>query len=682
MSLSTTRSRRSNAGNRWAEALAAVQLESGDAPDLDAEAPGEEFVGKEEEDVFESDFESTDEEEYAKQGVDDGEKQVEMEEKAERRAARSKASKIGSAPAQKILERAIKGQPAPKKKRTLIKSATERKPSLLWDATRQSERSSTVKHKFQVQERLKDAEKRKAHAPKRPRPVAPTKTQDELIAAALELEEKNTKALREFLQKEEEKRAAARRVVRLKIEGPVVRWVSRGEVPLVEEIEPERVSNETLVVSSQAEVQAPTAQIPAFQAPVHPAPVSQAPIAQVPIVREVPPSAGVTPSPIVPAPSSTPVPTPTPAPARASTPSRTQRMQVYVELPTPSKSMRRSLSSSSTQGSPLVSRGQEGSPPPLIPRGLGVPSSQPLVRSPLSSTVSLPKSPLSTFEPLVPEAGYFQSMEKSQKLESSQPPESTPFHSLEPTSSQYQEPRAHTSDPPRIPHPPEAIRQSSIGSSSSSKSKGKMVMYVEIPVRKRDRSGTPGLGSVGAVAQSSGGLFLEPSPAPSLSTFVMPEAVAPPVSTPAFSSPAGPRSAAAPRPTPASPSHKQARNYVIVEYGGGARASFGWNMQAIFGNHADWEDVLIHGIKPPHPVKPICAITGLSAPYRDSRTGIPYANAYAYKTLTRLLAHEFIWSKERGCYVGDAGKIQREVCQLGGEMQPLDGSDVLDDLTH
>jgi hypothetical protein len=92
---------------RWAEALAAAQLENGDAPDPDAEISGEEFVGKDgrscsllleiwvgftdpkhaEEDVFESDFESTDEEEYAKQGVEDGEKEALMEERAERRVS-------------------------------------------------------------------------------------------------------------------------------------------------------------------------------------------------------------------------------------------------------------------------------------------------------------------------------------------------------------------------------------------------------------------------------------------------------------------------------------------------------------------------------------------------------------------------------------------------------------------
>ncbi|KAL5640682.1 hypothetical protein ACGC1H_001236 [Rhizoctonia solani] len=521
---------------------------------------------------------------------------------------------MSSAPAQKILERAMRGQPTPKKKRTLTKNIVEKKPSSIWDTTRQSERALTVKHKFQVQERLKDAENRKAHAPKRPRPVAPTKTQDELIAAALELEEKNTKALREFLQKEEEKRAAARRVVRLKIEGPVVRWVSRGEVPLVEEVKQERGMNETLVIPSQVQAQAPAVQAPAPQAPVSQAPAAPAPA-----------SMGAAPAPIVPEPPSTSFPThtPTPAPAQANTPSRTQRMQVYVEIPTPSKSMQRSLSSQPKQG--LSS--------PVISRGLSVPSSQPLVRSPFSSTVTLPRSPLSTFEPLVPECG------------SSQSPRPVSVHPSVPAS-QHQGPRPYIPDPLRTSHRPTAIRQSSVSSSGSGKSKGKMMMHVEIPIRKRDTSGTP-VPSSTEVRPS--GLLLESASGP----VVIPDSTAPAPSTPAFSSPSGPMLSA---PAPASPSQKQTRNYVIVEYGGGARASFGWNMQAVFGSHADWEDVLINGVKIPHPVKPVCAITGLPAPYRDSRTGIPYANAYAYRTLTRLLAHEFVWSKERGCYIGDEGK--------------------------
>ncbi|KAF8679511.1 Kinesin protein [Rhizoctonia solani] len=656
MSLSATRSR------RWAEALAAVQLENGDAPDPDAEAPGEEFVGKEEEDVFESDFESTDEEEYAKQGVDDGEKQVQMEEKAERRAARAKASKIGAAPTQKILERAMRGEPAPKKRRISTKNNVEKRASIYWDATRQSERSSTVKHKFLVQERLKDAENRKAHAPRRPRPIAAPKTQDELIAAALELEEKNTKALNEFLQKEEEKRAAARKVVRLKIEGPVIRWISRGEVPRIEEVKVEQGTNETSIVSSQAPVQPPIIQAPSTQDPVTHA-------VSVPVEKNSTPVLLEDSTPLVSTSTSAPVFTPvsTPAPVsttshasnRASTPLRTQRMQVYVEIPTPSKSMRRSLSSSSVQGSSLALRGREASPSPVISRGLSAPLSQPPVRSPLSSTASLPRSPLSTCEPLVPEIGS----SKPPGSVLSQPSRITSTQSSETASSQLPESILPQADPLHNLHRPTVVRQSSVGSSSSSKSKGKMIMFVEIPVRKKERSGTPVPDSTARTEQSSGGMVQQRSSLsdPPSSTPIPPPYLGPgpsgsstaALTLPARTIPFAPITHSGPT---ACPVQKQMRNYVVVEYGGGARASFGWNMQAMFGNHADWEDVLLHGVKPLHPVKPTCAITGLPAPYRDSRTGIPYANAYAYKTLTRLLAHEFIWSKERGCYVGDEGK--------------------------
>ncbi|CAE6457398.1 unnamed protein product [Rhizoctonia solani] len=640
MSLSATRSRRSNAGNRWAEALAAVQIESGDAPDPDAEAPGEEFVGKEEEDVFESDFESTDEEEYAKQGVEDGEKQVQIEEKAERRAARTKASKTGAAPTQKILERAMRGQPAPKKKRTsTTKINVEKKASTFWDTTRQSERSSTVKHKFLVQERLKDAEKRKAHAPRRPRPIVAPKTQDELIAAALELEEKNTKALNEFLEKEEEKRAAARKVVRLKIEGPVIRWISRGEVPAIEEVKPERRAG-TPIIPSHPPIQPLVTQASIAQAPVsHVAPVHME-VDPTPIrpERSIPldptPSFVPTPNPtLTPNPTPTPNPSPNPspnlAPARASTPVRTPRMQVYVEIPTPSKSMRRSLSSS-VQGSSLAPRGREASPSQVTFILNGLIAQEP--------TKYLPVSP----RPL----GL--TLSTSSEFVSTQPTESIP-------------PQI---DPLRAFHRPAAVRQSSVSSSSSNKSKGKMVMYVEIPVRKGGRSGTPASGLTGIVEPSSGGAIQEHSstPAPSTSSAPVPVESSIP-DHPSSSAPIVPLLAsnvlAVPSPPPnpiVSTAPKQTRNYVVIEYGGVARASFGWNMQAVFGDHADWEDVLIHGVKTLHPVKPTCVITGLPAPYRDSRTGIPYANAYAYKTLTRLLAHEFVWSKEKGCYIGDEGK--------------------------
>jgi hypothetical protein len=46
-----------------------------------------------------------------------------------------------------------------------------------------------------------------------------------------------------------------------------------------------------------------------------------------------------------------------------------------------------------------------------------------------------------------------------------------------------------------------------------------------------------------------------------------------------------------------------------------------------------------------------CPITGRQAHYLDPRTGVPYADSNAYKVLTQILQHEFIWSPTLGCYV-------------------------------
>lgn len=46
-----------------------------------------------------------------------------------------------------------------------------------------------------------------------------------------------------------------------------------------------------------------------------------------------------------------------------------------------------------------------------------------------------------------------------------------------------------------------------------------------------------------------------------------------------------------------------------------------------------------------------CPITGRQAHYLDPRTGVPYADSNAYKVLTQILQHEYIWSPSLGCYV-------------------------------
>lgn len=46
-----------------------------------------------------------------------------------------------------------------------------------------------------------------------------------------------------------------------------------------------------------------------------------------------------------------------------------------------------------------------------------------------------------------------------------------------------------------------------------------------------------------------------------------------------------------------------------------------------------------------------CPITGTPAKYLDPRTNVPFANVAAFKTLTRILSHDYVWSEALGCYV-------------------------------
>ena len=54
--------------------------------------------------------------------------------------------------------------------------------------------------------------------------------------------------------------------------------------------------------------------------------------------------------------------------------------------------------------------------------------------------------------------------------------------------------------------------------------------------------------------------------------------------------------------------------------------------------------------------KQSCPLTGLHAKYLDPRTNVPYANVRAYKTLTKILDHGYVWSESLGRYVGEEGE--------------------------
>ncbi|CAG8628361.1 12671_t:CDS:2, partial [Dentiscutata heterogama] len=49
----------------------------------------------------------------------------------------------------------------------------------------------------------------------------------------------------------------------------------------------------------------------------------------------------------------------------------------------------------------------------------------------------------------------------------------------------------------------------------------------------------------------------------------------------------------------------------------------------------------------------LCPFTGLIAKYKDSKTGIPYANVEAYSRIQKLLQHKYIWSETHSAYIND-----------------------------
>ncbi|KAL8855043.1 MAG: hypothetical protein Q9221_000240 [Calogaya cf. arnoldii] len=68
-----------------------------------------------------------------------------------------------------------------------------------------------------------------------------------------------------------------------------------------------------------------------------------------------------------------------------------------------------------------------------------------------------------------------------------------------------------------------------------------------------------------------------------------------------------------------------------------------------------------HNGKLPKAGRELCAITGQPAKYRDPRTGLSYADSYAYKEIQKLANEEFRWSSLLGCYVGPTSSVARGV---------------------
>ncbi|KAL8874650.1 MAG: hypothetical protein Q9174_000055 [Haloplaca sp. 1 TL-2023] len=57
----------------------------------------------------------------------------------------------------------------------------------------------------------------------------------------------------------------------------------------------------------------------------------------------------------------------------------------------------------------------------------------------------------------------------------------------------------------------------------------------------------------------------------------------------------------------------------------------------------------------------LCAITEQPARYKDPKTGLPYADSYAYKEIQKLANGASRWSSLLGCYVGPTSSVARGV---------------------
>ncbi|PWN19770.1 YL1-domain-containing protein [Microstroma glucosiphilum] len=270
VSLVAGRSKRSTAGNRM-RALLDQQHNLSTTDEADEifreEDNDVEFAApqREEEDVFDSDFgDSSDEEgqDGRKKGGDDeseGERELEAEEERKRKAARKQASRM----APSVVRRPAKAKPPPSALHSGSRdedvqaeagpsrpTRTSRRISFAPDARagdtsvdpnsssrRISSRRATVQAGLDSQVRIEEAEARRLQHPNVRNPPSsvkkPSLNQAELIELALEREEENRKSLKEWMEVEEERKRKELGREKRALPSSWIRWRSvRSEVPI------------------------------------------------------------------------------------------------------------------------------------------------------------------------------------------------------------------------------------------------------------------------------------------------------------------------------------------------------------------------------------------------------------------------------------------------------------------
>jgi vacuolar protein sorting-associated protein 72 len=238
--LVTARKKRSTAGNRLSTLIQQAAAEDDELELLFAEDENDEVFEDIDTDASDDQMDSSDDDEDQGPAAGteelDGEKELQAQERAERKAKKRKLNDgIPNVFRKrvKIDSTAPKAPPEPKKKteRIWIPKAKE-------VPTRASTRRTTKLSKEQLQAQIRDRERRRLRqlgmmekATKRKQAAKPkTMTQEERLAEAARVEMKNAKSLNSWEEaekiREEEQRAKLAALNSRKLEGPVITWWS------------------------------------------------------------------------------------------------------------------------------------------------------------------------------------------------------------------------------------------------------------------------------------------------------------------------------------------------------------------------------------------------------------------------------------------------------------------------
>ncbi|KAI0079073.1 hypothetical protein K474DRAFT_725781 [Panus rudis PR-1116 ss-1] len=609
--LVTRRPRRSTAGNRMEAALAEFKAEE---LGQDQEEDVDFVIEKDEEDAFESDFESTDED-GAQEDVDAvAEKIVQEEEKRIRKTGRTQLDRITAAAHARHAatfnpqlhdDDFSSSTSTPKHKHRVSRRVSM---GIVVDAAtgevlegsvpgtdgkRYSRRTHTMLNTRDTVSRIKDAVEKKSTVPKKSKTKARPPTQAELIQRALDMEEGNVIEHREYLSVEEEKRKRAR-LVKQRIEGPLLRWVSKAVEEKVTIEQPPSAS-----VPAQTTIPTPAVTItPTYQPPPPPPPLQQ-PQTVLPYGYTFPGTATSTP---VIQPQSQPQPQPQP-------PSLPQQKQASGSSNSKPKFFHPSSLLSSSSASPSTS--------------LASPS-------PSAYTYAPPSSYGYYVPPASPYAVPGQTP-PSQNTGAVGPLTSTTYSYTPPAP-----PPATSAQTHMLPPPTPAL--------PTSPSTTQITPYVTMNTQYT---------------------FYPPPPPP----------VVPPPSPVIVETRKVARSYLIHELSQDSDSdsekdkdkekdrdkewekEKERERRKRVSSGNHPKPTWGETMRALFGDHVNWEEVRVFVGKNRPLSRPIqiCPLTGQPAPYRDPRSGLPFASQFAYQTLTKILDHEFVYSSNLGCYTAFSG---------------------------